>query len=646
MPTWPQLARQPLAYLAAAAVLIGVAARFKGLGSAPFNVDEYFLARSIENVLRSGIPAYACGGFYLRGLLSQYLAAGLQLGGLSAELAPRLISVFSSLLCLPAVYILGRRVHGRSVGLLAVTVLALSVWEIETARFGRMYAPFQAVFLWYLVFFMRCTVDRDPRALWPMIALSIIGPLVWEGGAFLALANLLSLFLQRWPGRILRSDLIYLVACTLLLALAGWFVTTDFRGYVTDSWPAGYVLSLSPPPPDPITALRLPPMTLRHHPWWAATVIAPLIAALMSLRWMWGFRSRGYAVAALAAMLVAAAAHQFLVVAAIALLLLLTRLVRWEEFFTPAARSFWLAIALCAIFWLALGVTQVDWHGTGGLPRKLATLAYPLFSFPDFIDVVVRPWVRAVPYLAAGLLLLLAVASYRAARYDDRPIDARVLLITLLVMVLGASASHPPRQETRYLFFLYPIAIVIALATIARAAQLLGGRAAATTAITTAFALGGFALSEDFQPRHLLRIDDRYETFRLGMNGGSQSHLVIRDDYRAIARWLEQHADTHHVVINGVHGLDHYYSGITYFFVDQHDPNFPGWSCRRGTRERWGNYPLLNSIDALTSAVATSSQAYLVVFGYNIDQIVLALAALHPRVAMTEGNIVVLELHG
>ena len=646
MPTWPQLSRQPLAYLAAAAVLIGVVARFKGLGSAPFNVDEYYLARSIENVLRSGVPAFACGGFYLRGLIPQYLAAALQLCGVSAELAPRLLSVLSSLLCLPAVYILGRRTHGRAVGLLAIAVIAISVWEIETARFGRMYAPFQAVFLWYLVFFLRYTVDRNARALWPMIGLSIIGPLVWEGGAFLPLANLLSLFLQRWPGRILRSDLTYLVGCILLLVLAAWFVTADFRGYVADSWPPGYVRSLSQAAPDRLTALPLPLKALRQHPWWAAAAVLPLIATLFSFRWIWGLRSRAFAAAGLAAMLIAAAAHQFLTVAAIALLLLLTRLVRREELFTRAARPFWLAIALGAIFWLAFGLAEADFHvaGASSLPRRLAMLVYPLVSFPDFIGVVVRPWVRAVPHLAAGLLLLLALASYRAVRYDDDPKDVRVLLIILLVMILAASASHPPRQETRYVFFLYPLAIIIALATMARVAQLLNRQATATCAITAGFALGGFALSEDFQPRHLLHIDTPYETFRIGMTADMQSHLVIRDDYREISEWLQQHTRDRDIVINGVHGLDRYYAGVKYFFVDERDPNFADWSCRKGTIERWGNYPLLTSVESLYQVVAAHSSGYLVAFGYDSDQLLQSLAVLQPRVATRAGNIIVVEL--
>ena len=78
----------------------------------------------------------------------------LQYAGLSPELAPRLIAALSSLIALPAVYLLGRRLGGRNIGLLAVAILAISVWETEVARFGRMYAPFQAIFVWYLVCFL------------------------------------------------------------------------------------------------------------------------------------------------------------------------------------------------------------------------------------------------------------------------------------------------------------------------------------------------------------------------------------------------------------------------------------------------------------------------------------------------------------
>jgi Dolichyl-phosphate-mannose-protein mannosyltransferase len=647
MPTSLQGWRQPLSYLAAAAILCGVLARFKSLGSAPFTVDEYYLARSIENVLRSGIPAFNCGGLYMRGLVLQYSAAVMQLVGLSPEFAPRFISALSSLLSIPAVFLLGRRTHGRVVGILAVTVVALSVWEIEMARFGRMYAPFQADFLWYLVFFLRYTVDRDARALWPMIVLSIAGPLIWEGGAFLPLANLLSLFLQRWPDRILRSDWVYLVCCTALLALAVWFVTADFRGENAHSWPLGYNPALSKAAPDPLTTLSLPLTALRQHLWWSGVAIAPLAATLFALRWVWDLRARWFAAAGLLAMLIVAGAHQFLAVAAIGLLLLLARLITWKELFSRSAAAFHIAIVLYAMFWLAFGIAVVNWSGgadVGSLQRRAAIFAYQLLRFPDFVGVVVRPWVRAVPILGAGLLLLLTAALIRMARSSENLTAERAMLVVFLVLLLAASASDPPRQETRYIFFLYPLVVVIALATIARAVALLGLPGAKASTVTAMAAVGAFALSEDFQPRHLLHIDSRTETFRLNMSQDMADHLVYRDDYPDTARWLTQHATANHATtINGVHALDYYYPGFRYFFVDVHDPNFSQWSCRGGSVERWGNYPLLYSVDQLKATIASSGRVYLVVFVYDSSQVMLELAALHPTIAYTQGATVILD---
>ena len=88
----------PLYALAGAAVAVGLYARFKNLHAAPLAVDEFFIVRSVENVLQHGVPRFDCGGYYTRGLLLQYLAALLQLLGISGEIAPRLISAVSSVL--------------------------------------------------------------------------------------------------------------------------------------------------------------------------------------------------------------------------------------------------------------------------------------------------------------------------------------------------------------------------------------------------------------------------------------------------------------------------------------------------------------------------------------------------------------------
>src|SRR6267154_2719421 len=96
--------------VAALALLLGVYSRLKGLGAASIDADEYYIIRSVENILRTGLPQYQCGGYYPRGLAYQYLVALFSLTGLSIDTAARLVAALCGLLCLPPVFLLARRV--------------------------------------------------------------------------------------------------------------------------------------------------------------------------------------------------------------------------------------------------------------------------------------------------------------------------------------------------------------------------------------------------------------------------------------------------------------------------------------------------------------------------------------------------------
>jgi hypothetical protein len=630
------------------AVLVGIYFRFTGLGTAPLSVDEYYLTRSIENVMRDGLPRFPCGGFYTRGLLLQYLSAALRVVGTPAELAPRLLAALASLITLPAVYILGRRAHSPTVGLLAVTVLALSVWEIEMARFGRMYAPFQLVFAWYLVFFVRLCVDRDRRALWAMWALSLLAPLVWEGGALLALLNLLPPFLKgpgerNWS----RFDSLQVAIGAAVFGLVYWFVMADFRGSNAAAWPIGYSKALAFPAHTPLGSFAAAFRHLPQNPAWygaGAAMLGLVVWAAYRLR---EWRRRPIAAAGLILVLLAALLHQFGAVLCILVLLMLSRHVTWAELIAKEARPLRLALLVCAAGWLVYGGGAVDWNTAGleGVPRKIAAFLYQYGSFPDFAGVVAQPWARAVPALGLGLLLLSGAAIVRQA-LEDRSIDTeRTLEIVFLVLLMAASASHPPRQETRYVFFLYPIAIVIAISVIARGARVLRPAAPATALIALA-ALGGFALSEDFQPAHLLHIDTPVEIFRDRMSLDMQGHLEIRNDYPGMAAWMHNHVGRGDLVINQVHAFDYYYPAINYFFADERDPDFPAWSCRHGAVERWGSYPLIYTVDSLEKVVARGHDTYLVFYPTNNPGLLESLARFSPRIAWAQGYVSIAVLHG
>jgi len=116
----------------------GIYFRFVAIGEWPLATDEYFVYRSIAFILDSGLPEFPCGGFYTRGLIYQYVTAPLLSFGLAPEVALRTITALSSLILLPAAYLLSVRLGGRRIAYAVLIVLCLSAWEVEMARFGRM----------------------------------------------------------------------------------------------------------------------------------------------------------------------------------------------------------------------------------------------------------------------------------------------------------------------------------------------------------------------------------------------------------------------------------------------------------------------------------------------------------------------------
>ena len=608
-----QPAAWALAIVTAAALVAGAYGRFKGIGIWPLGVDEFYISRSIDNVMRTGLPQFPCGGYYTRGVLYQYVVALLRLWGLPAEFAGRLVAAVSSFLVLPAAYLVGRRIHGRTVGALAVIVLAVSIWEIEMARFGRMYAPFQAVFAWYLVFFLRYTLDRNRRALTAMVALSVLGILTWEGGVFIGLVNLLPPFIHHKNGRLRRPDWLYLAGMLLLLCLLV-LATRDLRGFATAP------LQVAGPDDADQGALELSSflVTWRNGWWWFALSLVPLALAVANLRWIWSLRGRWLAACGLAIVLAGALLHQFFAAAASLLLLLLLGLVDWRELTVPAARLFWLAILASAAFWLAFcalsGVWSADLVAAATVPNKLMAVAQHMLGLPNVLEEVVRPWGRVLPLLGIGLLLALCAMVVRTIRRRESCTVASVLLIVLIMLLLGVSAIPTDRVETRYTFFLYPLAITLAIVAIAIWSEEWLGAGPKALLATGLASLALFGLSEDFQPQHLAHIDSAAVTFRIGMPPTLADHYYQRSDTRGAAHWLTANVHDGDIVANSVPNIDQYYHQTDFFFLDAADPRYETYVCRDGTEDRWTQRPLLYTLDALGAKLAPSHRVFLIIY--------------------------------
>ncbi len=595
-----------------AALAAGLYARFAGLGKWSLGVDEYYISRSIDNILRTGLPRFACGGFYTRGLTYQYAVAAVRLSGLSPEFSARLVSAVSSLIGLPAAFLLGRRLHGRAAGLLLTIVLSVSVWEIEMARFARMYAPFQSVFLWYLVYFLRYAVDRNRASLIPMALLSMLGVLTWEGGALLGVTNLLPPLLQHERGHLRRSDWPYLGAMLLLLgALVGSL--TDLRG----SPPPLPVVAAAPAAAGALASITR--VYLRHLPWMIAFLVLLPAAVVSCLPWLWSAKGRWLAALGLLLTLITALLHQFWLCGTVFVLLLLTGLLQPEELRRPAGRSFVLALAACAVFWTAFGTVTAAWTDTTSGPTALSGrwlgLMEHLSGYPDVFGQILRPWARTMPALTLGALTLSGALTVRSILQPPaRSMVPRALVIVLLVVMLTVGMTHPGRVETRYTFFLYPLVAALSVSAILSLAELTIQQPRAALAIGASLSLLCFSLSEDFQPRHIAKIDSRRIVFRMGMSPVLADHYYPRADYRVVADWLGNHVHPGDIVMIGIPTIDQYYHRANFVFLQDNDPRYDDYACSNGATARWTNLPLLYSAAQLAPRVATGQRIFLLLY--------------------------------
>lgn len=120
--------------------------------------DATRLGLAARGILEHGLPILPSGFVYTRGLLPAYLeAASFALFGVS-DLAARLPSLIFGTLLAPAVFLLGRDIGGRPVGLAAAAIVAVSTTLIPLARLAWLYSPFLVWLVMALVWLPRNSV--------------------------------------------------------------------------------------------------------------------------------------------------------------------------------------------------------------------------------------------------------------------------------------------------------------------------------------------------------------------------------------------------------------------------------------------------------------------------------------------------------
>lgn len=590
---------------------VGLYARLSGFGERPLAVDEFYFFSSLQAILRNGVPELLGGGLYLRGVVPQYLSAGVVAAFGENPGAARLVPLLCNLASVPVLYLYGRRLLG-PLAWLPPTLLLVSSWEIEFSRFARMYAPFQLATLLLLLSVDRAFFERSWRRYWPHF-FAALALLCHSLGLLLLPLLLLPLALRgteggfdRFPerARYLLVTILVLLACVLFDQLG------PGRGGFPNAFPADYEKT------------RFPLLRLPDFPFWGVGkaqtslffaiglgLVASGVAAAVQF-----LRRREVAPAALiAGALAAATFHQF-VPAAVLAFVVVVRYARPLGADVPALTSrAWLALAVVGIVmtgWLGTGLLREDWWEAGS---RMGAMRRAFFAWPDYFSPVVDPWIRELPDV--GLLVGLAVAFQLVTRLR-RPLPELLgnpaLVILYVATAFGALATD--YTTTRYAFFVYPLGLCcVVLSTSDLFSWFtdwpLARRALATTAVVGL----AFAATSDFQPAHWAGIRSDDVVYRRAAFASFEGVWYPRRDFVTPAQEVEAAATSDDpVIVVAQPPVSHYLQREHAIFYARSDPRFGNVSRQRGTIDRWTGMRLLSTSDEVRAYTERADRVWIV----------------------------------
>ena len=574
--------------LALAAFSVGAFFRFWNLGDAPLAVDEYFFGTSILNTAERGLPKFACAGFYTRGILIQYLSLPLLWLGASLEFTTRFWPAIASLLSVIAVWRIALLADGPRTATIAVVLVSLSVWEIEFARFGRMYAPFQAVFLWYVYFQLLHLVRASNAARWSYLFLSGISIFVYAGASFLLLLNFLPLI---WPSK--RWSASHLIVATALLISGVSYYMNDLRHF-------GVPAEAAPPIADSGSSLSLP-VSIPVLPDMALAIIVLgfFFVCYILLRYRTRFQATHLSFAYWVIVGLSLCFGLFGFGAGLIIAGLLLRLPSPLPEGTLSTKGMLLSIVVVTISWL--GVLLALFHrGDGDLWSDLKNVMLYTISYPDVYHLVLLPWIQAIPVTTVILLILttshiLLLLVTRANQPREDLTVQRYIAAALVLLVMLSALFVQPYKTTRYTYYLYPLVLIFASSAITHRTMTLFKSQLTRIGAISATILILFAVTEDFRIAHLLRINEPGIRYRTEYDYRRASHYYLRWDFRGAAYFVNERLNPSDSVIVFDQPLPHYLNRTSGIFVRQGTENHRlVWGCG-GRQDLWSNAPLLDT---------------------------------------------------
>lgn len=587
------------------ALAYGIFARLYNLGLWELTIDEYYIVMSVQSILDNGVPSFGCGGYYERGLLQQYLTAPLLAYCDNSAFAARLLPALANILAFPLLFKLSEKVSGSRLTAGIVTALfALSLWEIEFARFARMYSFFQLVFILQLYWLVEIVIeDRIDRYKY-LLATTALGIFVYQGVIFSLAICLLPIVLC--TKQLKPTHYIGLAATALLIAIR---TKIKFRNlHAEPRYPIDYI------PPEGRGGLPVYPLELMHGElggfWLLLFGFTAASILWIMLRSAYMQRYTIWQLAVLVCLFSCALLHQFaiaLVVAAAALSFGLcgNRATHFVKI------SVILVFPLVA-FWLLFGSLHAE-HGIGGTTTLL-------LRYPSIIWYVLGPFFQAIPRESLLLFPVLLVGGIYVLRdvWRNGKISAPSLLLGVsILLILAQSALVTPEKSTRYTFFLYPALLLLFCHFCIQLPKLGKFKSALQTSLSLVL-LGLFVLaSENYYLPHLSAVSSAEYNFRMPYQRHLQFHFYQRYSFVDTANYVNDNLEADDQVILTTPGIDYYLDQLDFTFRDISSQRFRETSACSGDRYIWNDSPLIYTEQDLLAQIRRGKNATWIITGEN-----------------------------
>ncbi|MFZ1292291.1 MAG: hypothetical protein WAR79_19510 [Melioribacteraceae bacterium] len=603
-------------------VSLGTLIRFDNLGKWNLALDEYYIIKSSEFILEYGLPQFPSGGYYSRGVLFQYLIAILLNFGVKAELAGRIFSVIANLITIPPIYLISKKIGNQLLATIVIVVFSFSIWEIEFARFARMYAPFQAIFMWYIYFVLVDFQNKNFKNFKWMILLSAMSFLVYEGSIFLAVFNFVPFVVSK------NFNLKYFFASIVTFFASTFFNMFDFRTFNSDR----------PLPPELIdfvqkatseSPIKIPqilfPFAFDHLLSSILTIILLAVniflfiqlLKLLPAKSFWSFFS-------FTLLTIFVSLNQF---GMFILAFILFAFWNLLEFDFRNKKSNILIISLFFVnlfYWFAFGLLIKGWfvlfdnfssYSISGISKRLIVA---FFNFPDnyytiFNYLATIPIITIFSIIFGIILILLLFTKLKNLR------EVQYLFASLIFVSLLATIPTLEYEETRYTFFAVPLLIILVSFSVQNISEIIFSRKPILANIVfPIIILSVFGLSKDFEFYHITNIDKADVNYRLIYSNHIKKHLYRRWDVMNPVKFVTKNAKKNDIIMINENSLEYYLPRVDYFNVDFKHEAFSILSVENGTKERWSEARLIYKNEDLVNFIENRKQTiWFVVFPEN-----------------------------